>query len=317
MTKGPAPKIPDGDFVRLFEEIGPHKLAAKLGQSKSRTLHRRASLETKIGRQIKAPEYRSNTRRAHDNPGRINITVKNGVVLIGSDAHIWPGPKSTAMRAFIKFIRDMKPAAVILNGDVIDLPQVSRHPPIGWQHMPTVQEEIEAAQEVLAEIEAATFKARKIWTLGNHDQRYETRLATIAPEFVRLHGFSLKDWFPAWEPCWSVWINEVVVKHRYKGGIHATHNNAVQSGKSMVTGHLHSAKVTPWTDYGGTRYGVDTGCLADPDHRAFLDYTEDNPKNWRSAFGVLTFRDGKLLQPEIALVHDASHVDFRGELVKI
>ena len=85
----------------------------------------------------------------------------------------------------------------------------------------------------------------------------------------------------------------------------------------MVTNHLHSPKVTPFTDYAGTRYGVDTGCLADPDHEAFLAYTEDNPKNWRAGFAVLTFKDGKLLMPELVQVWDKSHVQFRGEIIKV
>jgi hypothetical protein len=132
-----------------------------------------------------------------------------------------------------------------------------------------------------------------------------------------MKGIHLRDHFPNWEPGWSCWVNDVVVKHRFKGGIHATHNNAVTSGKHMVTGHLHSAKVTPWTDYNGTRYGVDTGCLADPDHRAFVDYTEDNPKNWRSAFALLTFHKGRLLMPELVQVFDDKHVEFRGEVIKV
>lgn len=315
---GPAPLIPDGDFMRIFDEIGPSRLAVKLKQTERNIFYRRQRLEAKYRRQIKSPPHQASTRTGIEHPGRVHLDVTDGCVLIGSDAHIWPGPRSPGIKAFIKFAKELKPKAVILNGDVIDLPQVSRHPPIGWQHLPSVKEEIEAAQDILADIEKATFKARKVWTLGNHDARMETRLATVAREFVNLYGFSLKDWFPAWEPCWSCWINEsVVVKHRYKGGVHATHNNTVSSGKHMVTGHLHSAKVTPYTDYNGTRWGVDTGCLADPAHRAFLDYTEDSPLNWRSAFGVLTFRKGVLLQPEIALIRDDNTVDFRGELIRL
>ncbi len=85
----------------------------------------------------------------------------------------------------------------------------------------------------------------------------------------------------------------------------------------MISGHLHSAKVTPYTDYNGTRYGVDTGCLADPDARAFLDYSEDNAKNWRSGFCVLTFKDGQLLQPELVMVWNKNTVQFRGNLTKV
>lgn len=267
--------------------------------------------------QVTGPPHRLQTRHNIEHPGRLLHEVKNGVVLVGSDAHYWPGPASVGHRAFVKFCKEYKPAAVVLNGDVIDAATISRHPPIGWENRPTVQQEIEAAQDRLSEIESACGKARKIWTLGNHDGRFETRLATVAPEFAKVHGLHLRDHFPLWEPCWSLWINDdVVVKHRFKGGIHAPHNNTMWAGKTMITGHLHSAKVIPLSDYNGTRYGVDTGCIADPSHRAFLDYTEDNPKNWRSGFAVLTFRDGRLMQPELVLAVDANHVEFRGELIR-
>ena len=310
----------DADFVRLFETLGPLALARKIGVSKRTVYSRRTMLEGRYSRQIKAPaDHINSTRRAEEHAARLHHTISDGIALIGSDAHIWPGSVSTAMRAFVKFCKEYRPQAVVMNGDAMDFPQVSRHPPIGWENHPTVADEIEAAQEQLHKIELATPRSCKLyWTLGNHDGRFETRLATVAPEYARLNGFHLKDYFPAWSACWSVWINnDVVIKHRFKGGVHATHNNAVASGKSMVTGHLHSAKVTPYTDYNGDRYGVDTGCLADTEHKAFVDYTEDGPKNWRSGFGVLTFKGGKLLQPELCLVIDKNHVQFRGEIIKV
>ncbi len=251
-------------------------------------------------------------------PGRLQHEISDGVVVVGSDLHIWPGPMPTIQRAFISFCKELKPDLVTLNGDVVDMAGASRHPPIGWEKSPTVHEEIEAAQQRLSRIETACGHARKVWTLGNHDARFETKLASVAPEYAKVHGVHLRDHFPLWEPCWSCWINdEVVIKHRFKGGVHAPWNNAVSAGKTIVTGHLHSAKVTPCTDYNGTRYGVDTGTLADPSGRQFLDYTEDNPKNWLSAFGVLTFKKGKLLFPELVVVWDRDHVQFRGKLVKV
>ncbi|RTL52883.1 MAG: hypothetical protein EKK40_06960 [Bradyrhizobiaceae bacterium] len=241
--------------------------------------------------------------------------VKNGTVIIGSDFHIWPGQESLMLRAFKKCVEDVQPAGIILNGDVLDFPKISRHPPIGWEKTPMPQDEIEAAQDHLSDIQQRGKRAKRSWTLGNHDARFETRLATVAPEFAKIAGIHLSDHFPLWEKCWSTWINdEVVVKHRFKGGIHATHNNAVWSGKTMVTGHLHSAKVTPFTDYNGTRFGVDTGCVADTDAKQFTDYTEDNPLNWRSAFCVLTFKDGQLLWPELVTKFDDERFQFRGQV---
>jgi hypothetical protein len=320
-VSGPRPRISHDDFARMFEELGARKMAEKLGMKERQIYQQRTRAEKHLRRQLVAPDHPNarGTRVGVQHAARIHAKVYDGVVLVGSDAHIWPGPKTTAMRAFIKFCRTLRPKVAILNGDVLDLARISRHPPIGWENRPTVAEEIDAGKEILHEIELAVPReCALIWTLGNHDARFETRLATVAPEYAKLNGVHLKDNFPAWSACWSYWINDtVVIKHRYKGGMGATRANTLNSGMSMVTGHLHSSKVTPFTDYRETRYGVDTGCLANPDHPAFVDYTEDGPKDWRSGFGVLTFRKGKLLMPELVQVWDDRHVQFRGELIEV
>lgn len=317
------PTCSDGDFITLFKQHGAAETARRLGISNRATQSRRANLEAKYGKQIQAPAYNNtNTRFAEDKPQRTHLTVRNGVVLVCGDGHFWPGEATPAHRAFVKFCKTMDPDAVIVNGDAFDGAGISRHPPIGWENHPTVVEELEAVQTRLSEIELATFKIPKVWTLGNHDARFETRLATVAREYACVNGFHLKDHFPAWAACWSAWINDghakipTVVKHRYKGGVNATHNNTASSGTHMVTNHLHSGKVTPYTDYTGTRYGVDTGCIADPDGPQFVDYSEDNPRNHRSGFAVLTFRDYELMLPELALVWDREHVQFRGQLIR-
>lgn len=312
------PTCSDADFINLFEQHGAAETARRLGIGERRIHERRARLEPKIGRQLVPPSNRT-TRIGAEHAARLRFDIQDGVALVGSDAHIWPGPMTTAMRGFVKFCKELRPAIAVMNGDVMDLPQISRHPPIGWENHPTVADEIEAAQDQLHKIELAAPKSCKlVWTLGNHDARFETRLAIIAPEYARMNGFHLKDHFPAWSACWSVFINDdVVIKHRWKGGTGATRANTLNAGKSMVTGHLHSSKVTPLTDYNGTRYGVDTGCLASPSHPAFTDYTEDSPKDWRSGFSVLTFHKGQLLMPELVQVWDEDHVQFRGKVIRV
>jgi hypothetical protein len=315
-----SPRIPDADFIRLFEEIGPKKLGDRLGISQRSVFKRRDTLQRKYKRKLVAPPQHMGTKARAiyvEYPGRLNVSVPDGVVLVASDCHYWPGEPSLMHRALVRFCRELKPKIVVLNGDVIDACSISRHPPIGWDRAPTVQEEIEAAQDRLHEIEAAAGRALKYWPLGNHDGRFETRLATVAPEFAKVVGVSLKDHFPAWVPCWSLFVNDdVVIKHRYAGGIHATYNNTLRSGRTIVTGHLHSAQVRPWSDYSGTRWGVDTGCLAEPYGPQF-EYLEDNPRNWVSAFAVLTFRDGRLLWPELVTRWADDAVQFRGEVIKL
>lgn len=253
-----------------------------------------------------------------EHAARINLRIKNGIVVIASDGHYWPGKASTAHRALVHFARKLGPEAVIFNGDAFDGARISRHPPIGWEKRPTVADELAACKLRLGEIIGASPRSKHIWTLGNHDARFETRLATAVPEYANVQGVHLNDHFPDWTSCWSVWINNsVVVKHRNRSGIHAPHNNTVNSGKTIITGHLHSAKVTPFTDYNGTRFGVDTGCIADPNGPQFVDYTEDGPKNWISGFAILTFQNNKLLWPELVTVWDRNSVQYRGEIIKV
>lgn len=309
-------KLSDADFISLFDAEGAAKAGRKAGCSERNAYARRARLELKYGQQIRSPQGR--TRFAESHPQRAPFEISDGHIIVASDGHYWLGAPSTAHRGLIKFCADFKPRAVIMNGDSLDGATISRHPPINWEARPSLIDEIEAVKERHLEIERVVPpKTKLIWNLGNHDARFETRLATVAPEYARVHGFHLKDHFPRWGAAWSTWINSnIVVKHRWKGGVHATHNNTAGSGMTMITGHLHSAKVTPYTDYTGTRYGVDTGCLADPSGPQF-EYTEDNPKNWRSGFCVLTFQKGKLLQPQLAIVHDANHMDFCGQLIRV
>lgn len=315
-------EVPDIDFINLITKHGPAKTAKLLNIAVRTVYQRRKRLENRLNQEIVVPirddvVYR--TRQGVKHPARIQLEIKNGIVIIGSDAHYWPGEPSTAHRAFVSFVKEQTPAIVCMNGDVIDATSISRFPPIGWEERPSLVDEIETAQDRLDEIaKACTKKTHKVWTLGNHDGRFERRLATVAPEYAKLHGVHLKDHFPVWEPCWDMWINDdVAVKHRFKGGVHAPWNNTIYAGKTMVTGHLHSAKVVPFSDYRGTRYGVDTGCLADVSAKAFQDYTENSPLNWRSGFGVLTFINGQLMLPELVLVWDDSHVQFRGKVIRV
>ena len=313
----PEPKCTDSDFIRLLDEQGPAKTARILGINERGVHARRVRLERRLGRKLRTSSGES---RSHQSvfPGRLETSLKDGIVIIGGDAHYWPGHPSTGHRAFVKFIKKLKPKVVVVNGDVFDGASVSRHPSVNWDQNPTVLDELETCQARMHEIlQAAGAKCSLYWTLGNHDARFEARLVQTAPEYAGVRGTSLKDHFSdRWQPCWSVWINDVVVKHRFRSGDHATFNNTLRSGKSIVTNHLHSAQVRPYTDYGGTRYGIDTGTLADISGKQFA-YGEDNPVNHRSGFAVLTFRDGQLLYPELVLVVDDRTVQFRGELYRV
>jgi hypothetical protein len=310
-------KITDEEFLRLWEEHkSPVKVARLTGISERRVHSRRRSLENKLKLNLAVG------KPIHIQKARHEAGLTDGIAIVFSDAHFWPGIRSTAFKGLLWAINELKPHVVVANGDIFDGSSISRHARINWSVVPNVKQELQACQEALKEIEDACEKARHhtqlIWPLGNHDSRFETRLSEVASQFEGIVGTALKDHFPKWHPCWSCWLSDtVVVKHRYKGGIHATHNNTVNSGVTTITGHLHSLKVTPFSDYNGVRWGVDTGTLAEIDGPQFLDYLEDGPVNWRSGFAVITMKDGKPLWPELISKHAEGIINFRGQLIDV
>jgi predicted phosphodiesterase len=317
-----APACSEAEFIALWNEHrSTAKVAKVLNVSERSVNQRRLTIEKNKGIILSSPDTRSPTFNITipSNGVRINVDVDDGVIIVGSDAHYWPGIVSTAHRAFVKIIKKIKPQMVIMNGDAFDGAKISRHPVSGFEAKPSVKQELEAVQERLNEIEKASGNAKLHWTWGNHDLRFGARIATAVPEYEGVTGFALTDHFPRWKFSTSVMVNHhTQIKHRLYNGIHAVYNAALKSGISVVTGHLHSLKVTPWTDLTGTRYGVDTGSLADVWGEQF-SYTEDSTRNHRSGFVVLTFYNGKLMPPELCEVisEEDGLVYFRGEVISV
>jgi len=322
----PVQKFTDQQIISAIENSASMNAASlSLGINLSGLNKRRRRIEQKEKIIIRAPRATKQFEHlqiAHIHPTKKDLGILNGTVIVFSDAHFWPGVYTTAFKGLLWAIKELKPKAVIANGDIFDGAGISRHPRIGWAKAPSVMDELKACTISMGYIEEAAKEARHnvklIWPLGNHDARFETFLAANAPQYEHVKGFTLRDHFPKWEPCWAVWMNDnTVVKHRFKGGIHATHNNTMWSGKNIVTGHLHSLKVTPFSDYNGVRYGIDTGTLAEPYGPQFEDYTEHGPLNWRSGFAVLTFVDGNLILPELVTTHGPDSIEFRGRVIKV
>ena len=317
-----APACTEQEFVELWKSNpSVEEMVKALGVSERQIHARRRRIESR--RNIKlvslnpgSPDMKVTV--PHDKI-RTTVDMQDGVILVGSDAHYWPGIVSTAHRAAVHLTKALKPMAFCLNGDAFDGAAPGRHGRIMWERKPSVKEELEAVQDRLEEIERVAGIAKLFYNWGNHDQRFDTKLSAQVPEFEGVPGFTLKDHLPRWQFGMSLMINgNTMIKHRYHNGIHATYNNVLKSGTSMVTGHLHALQVRPYTDYNGTRYAVDTGTLAHPSGPQFT-YAEDGPANHRSGLAVLTFKGGRLMPPELVEVVDeeGGMVFFRGQLIKV
>jgi hypothetical protein len=320
------PRISRAEFIEAWNLYGSVPKVAKFLQMDERAVHRRRRRIEADNNQPLVSEHENSKTYAQIQPiktsiNRIDLGTLDQTIIVFSDAHFWPNEYTTAYRGLLWAIKELKPHAVISNGDAFDGATISRHPPLGWSHTPSVIEELKAVQTCLGEIEetakAARHNAKLLFTWGNHDTRFANKLVSQAPQYREVHGFKLQDHLPAWDFAWSVWPTpNCCIKHRYKNGVHATHNNTVNAGVSIVTGHLHSLKVTPFADFNGNRYGVDTGTLAEP-YGAQFDYGEGNPLNHRSGFAVLTFKDGRILWPELVHKWSDDQVEFRGQIITV
>lgn len=316
-------KVDEDTFLTCWMRHNGHvpSIAKELNLTPRHVFSRRKYIEQKRGVLLPSGSHRPDCARSREYVekigARVTVTMKDGMAVIFGDAHYWPGDKSVAHQALVRFIKEHKPGLIICNGDAFDGAAISRHPPTSWAKMPDVADELDYCKQMLGEIEqAAPPKAKLVWTMGNHDTRFSSRLAQQAPQYVKVHGMDLPDHFPAFNFAWSCQINDdVMVKHRWHNGVHAAWSNALKSGFSIFTNHLHRLCVTPITDYNGRRYGVDCGTLSDfgPDTPKFI-YGEDNPFNWGQGFAVATFKNGKLLPPELVVVQDGVAI-FRGKAV--
>jgi predicted phosphodiesterase len=322
----PATTLSDEEFISVWRRLGGARaVAAELGMTE-RAAHRRRRMVEKKNAVVLTSQGRPDLpgtqwamRPGEDSTMRVRLD--DGVIIVGSDCHYWPGPVTTAHRGMVRLIDKLKPHYVVLNGDLFDGATNSRYSRIGWQQRPTVKQELETVQDRLADIEAVAGNARCIRTLGNHDLRFDSLLASQAPEYEGVFGMALSDHLPRWKACWAMNVNDhTVIKHRIKNGIHATWGNTSDAQINTITGHLHNLRVTPRTTMsplnGGVLYGVDTGTMADIWGPQF-GYLEDGPRNWRSGFAVLTFMHSYLMPPELAQVVQEGLLYFRGKLWEV
>jgi predicted MPP superfamily phosphohydrolase len=318
--------VTDQDFVALWEQYrSVTKVARHLQWSVRHTNTRRRDVEARLNIrlipnlepagaaiQVKLPEQ------------GIRVTFNNftGTIIAFADAHFWPGDRSRSFEALLILCQRLKPSLIVCAGDIFDGATVSRHPPSGWHNPPSVEQELTYCQEMMAEVEEVCQGIPRVWTLGNHDERFAKRLARVAPEYVRVHGMAIEDHFPAWQFGYSLMINDgepgrqIMFKHMFRGGVHSAYTNLMNAGITIVTGHEHRGDIRTRKDYNPRRWGVVLPCISQfgPQYEKF-GYSQDAPFDWTEGFGVLTVdKELGLLPPELCTIQNGKAL-FRNEVI--
>ena len=89
-TPGHRVIVNDEEYASLFEQKGAKKLSEHLGVDVRSVYKKRRRIEKTLKTTLKPPIHEYNT-----NPppviGREDYKIKDGHIVIGSDAHYWPG----------------------------------------------------------------------------------------------------------------------------------------------------------------------------------------------------------------------------------
>lgn len=291
-------KVSDSEFIHIWlTSPSAQVVADKTGVCLRQVMRRRRRIEELYG---PLPALQAHKNLVISETSR-PLTLLGSAIIFG-DAHWWPNVPSPATDILCQIAEDIKPKAFIANGDLMDNATNSRHSRIGWDSRPSLGDELGEVKKRMKQIMDSAPDAKRFWTWGNHDIRYDTFLANHAGLYQGIESMTLESHFPEWNFCWSVNVNnECVVKHRFTGSKHASYNNTLRAGTHMVTGHTHRLNVRALSDFNGTRYGVEHGTLCAPTGPQ-LDYAEHNPLDMQEGFIVMTVDEmGMMFEPVFVL----------------
>lgn len=237
-----------------------------------------------------------------------HVTDRPRVGFVLPDPHA-PFHDPGAMACFLAFCRDVQPDFGIFSGDVLDLPEPSRHRRNPAWHC-TPQESIRAGyRDILAPTREALPNAELDVIVGNHDVRIRNWLLERQPDLADLCAadsdvpvLSVRNLLAldklhigVVEPLGEysdgqlVVCRNLTVTHGEKTGKYNAVDEELDSyGHSVMFGHTHRKRTVYRTrfdmDGPATSIGVNLGCMCLID--GGLGYTRR--PNWQQGFGVVT-----------------------------
>lgn len=144
-----------------------------------------------------------------------NFKLPEGKSVVFSDVHV-PYHDDKALETTLAYADKYEPDNIVMNGDILDFFSVSR-----WEKNPeerNMARELQLSRQFLAHLRERYPKARIIYKMGNHEERWEKYMWTKAPEVCGVADFELYKLldFAKWG------IEEVKGKQKMKGGKNLT-----------------------------------------------------------------------------------------------
>lgn len=207
------------------------------------------------------------------------------VVALG-DLHI-PYQDQAALSAALEFVRKNNPKNIVLLGDMLDLPQASRHG--GNETKTTVEQDLGALRGLVYRLRASTTGTRIYYCLGNHEVRL-AKLNGLSASHRAVASRQILHMFDEFADHVTPYMDSLVLD-----GVTYTHGAMSRKGAGstaramielygthIVCGHTHrAASVASTTAHGEERIGIEAGCLRSLD----VDWCQGTP-DWQHAICV-------------------------------
>lgn len=320
------PEIIVEDFFGNHEEF---QRAAGLRDSRTTTKVRNTAAKLHTHQQI--AEYAKSHVLKHtglyDHASR-HKDKSDVTVMVGSDFHSW-FVDPFALEVFIDSIKMVRPEIVILNGDVFDFPQISRHRQMpGHFHLNLHEERKFGQEQIIRRVREAAPDAQIDFVIGNHEYRLVSYLADAAPRlaglpelefeaFLGIHKYELNlvcaSNFLAPTAAarkqdrrqnWKVYYDCFVATHGTSCAKYAADVEMSGAFKmSGTSGHTHRPQLFTTNSLGtGALSWMSTPMMAG--FAVGRDYVS-TPSSWNMGFGVVSINPRrKLVSQQLVILHE-------------
>jgi len=238
--------------------------------------------------------------------------ISQSKVLIISDLHI-PYQDNKAIELALQYGIDKGANCVLINGDLLDMPNHSRFEK-DWR-MRTTTQEFDSVRQFLVSLRKAFPKAKIVFKEGNHDDRWERWLYVKAPEIFDDPEFKLDVRLRLGELNIDhvkdkriIKIGKLSVLHGHElpggaGGVNPSRSTFLKTISSCVVGHYHKTSTHVETAMNGDTISVhSTGCLCGLNplympinkHNLGFGYVECDLKTGEYHFSNLKIIKGKV-----------------------
>lgn len=203
-----------------------------------------------------------------------------------SDIH-FPHEDPQAIKLVEQFLRDFHPDELYLNGDIWDMPQISKYAVRRTELLRStdIQDDLDHGIEGVARLIDAAAPRKTCLALGNHEERWETYLGSQAKAIAGLRCLDFDKLFQLQGIDWKkygegFWLNDrLFLYHGFNIGVNWTDKEREGAGASTITGHKHQQRVTYHRDRSRTYKNIGQGCLC----KLNVPYLR-TPPNWQQGF---------------------------------